>query len=129
MSLPGQCACGSAFTRIADIGGRRDDDFRYGATTVPAIAFRHVLGTDSRISEYQVTQTAAGADVVVVGNPNVEVLNSALVAALRRYGLPEPAIRIRVADSLRRHQASGKLRRFVPLQVPGPARPMAPVDS
>jgi phenylacetate-CoA ligase len=115
MSLPGECACGSAFTRIADIGGRRDDDFCYGVTTVPPIAFRHVLGTDPRISEYQVAQTVAGADIVVVGNPDVDVLTSSLVAALRRYGLPEPAIRITVADSLRRHQASGKLRRFVPL--------------
>jgi phenylacetate-CoA ligase len=115
VSLPGGCACGSAFARVADIGGRRDDDFRYGATTVPAIAFRHVLGTDPRVSEYQVAQTAAGADIVVVGNPNVEVLISSLVGALRRYGLPEPAIRIQVADSLARHQASGKLRRFIPL--------------
>jgi phenylacetate-coenzyme A ligase PaaK-like adenylate-forming protein len=114
-SLPGECACGSAFARVADIGGRRDDDFRYGTTSVPAIAFRHVLGTDPRISEYQVTQTAAGADVVVVGNPDPEVLIASLVAALRRYGLPEPTIRIRVAGGLQRHQASGKLRRFVPL--------------
>jgi hypothetical protein len=29
--------------------------------------------------------------------------------------LPEPAIRIETADRLRRHRASGKLRRFVPL--------------
>jgi phenylacetate-CoA ligase len=116
MSLPGECECGSAFTRVADIGGRRDDDFRYGATTVPAIAFRHVLGTDPRISEYQVAQTDAGADILVVGNPNVEVLISSLMGALRRYGLSEPTIRIRLADSLPRHQASGKLRRFVPLK-------------
>jgi phenylacetate-coenzyme A ligase PaaK-like adenylate-forming protein len=113
--LPGECACGSAFALVADIGGRRDDDFRYGPTSVPAIAFRHVLGTDPRISEYQVTQTAAGADIVVVGDPDREALASALVATLRRYGLPEPAIRIQAADSLRRHRDSGKLRRFVPL--------------
>lgn len=113
--LPGPCACGSAFARIADVDGRHDDDFRYGATTVPSIAFRHVLGTDARISEYQVAQTAAGADIVVVGDPDVEALTTALVDALRRHGLPEPVIRIRVADSLQRNQASGKLRRFVPL--------------
>lgn len=114
-SLPGECACGSAFARVADIGGRRDDDFRYGATTLPAIAFRHVLGTDPRISEYQVAQTVAGADIVVVGNADLEALRVSLVAALRRYGLAESTIRVRVADSLQRHQASGKLRRFVPL--------------
>jgi len=115
MSLAGECACGSAFARIADIGGRRDDDFRYGATTVPAIAFRHVLGTDPRVSEYQVAQTATGADIVVVGGPDLDILTSSLIAALRRYGLPEPTIQIRVVNSLQRHQASGKLRRFIPL--------------
>jgi len=115
MSLTGDCACGSAFSRVADIGGRLDDDFRYGATTVPATAFRHVLGTDPRISEYQVAQTARGADIVVVGAPNVDVLTSSLIAALRRYGLSEAVIQIRLVESLQRHGATGKLRRFIPL--------------
>src|SRR5258705_5098488 len=116
MPLPGRCACGSAFARVADIGGRRDDDFRYAATTVPAIVFRHVLGTDPRVSEYQVTQTATGADIMVVGAPDAATLTSSLITALRRYGLPEPTIRIRVADGLPRHHSSGKLRRFIPLR-------------
>ena len=114
--LAAPCACGCAFTRIADIGGRRDDDFRYGATTVPPIAFRHVLGTDPHVSEYQVTQTATGADIVVVGEADTDILTVALIAEMRRHGLSEPTIRIRIIDSLQRHQASGKLRRFIPLQ-------------
>jgi phenylacetate-CoA ligase len=113
--LAGTCECGSAFARVADIGGRRDDDFRYGATTVPAIAFRHVLGTDPRVSEYQVAQTATGADIVVVGAPDAAALTRALIEALRRYGLSEPTIQLQVAASLQRHHASGKLRRFIPL--------------
>lgn len=113
--LPGDCPCGSAFVRVADIGGRRDDDFRYHDVTVPPIVFRHVLGTDAGISEYQVVQTPTGADIVVVGAPDTERLTAALVAALRRYGLARPVIRIRLTDSLNRHQASGKLRRFIPL--------------
>jgi phenylacetate-CoA ligase len=52
---------------------------------------------------------------VVVGAPDTDALTSSLIAALRRYGLSEPAIRIRVTDTLQRHQASGKLRRFIPL--------------
>lgn len=116
LSLTGQCACGSAFARIADIGGRRDDDFCYGATTVPAIVFRHVLGTDPRVSEYQVAQTATGADIIAVGDPDPDALSSLLIAALRRCGLSHPTIQIQVADSLPRHQASGKLRRFIPVQ-------------
>ncbi len=85
--LPGQCACGSAFARVADIGGRRDDDFRYDSATIPASVFRHVLGTDPRVSEYQVLQTARGADVLVVGDPDVDGLAAASAAALSRYGL------------------------------------------
>jgi hypothetical protein len=82
---------------------------------VPPIAFRHILGTDPRVSEYQVTQTVTGADIVVVGVPDAGALTSSLIAALRSYGLSEPTIRIRVTDSLRRQRVSGKLRRFIPL--------------
>lgn len=113
--LEGSCPCGSSFARIADIDGRRDDDFRYADKTVPAIAFRHVLGTDARVSEYQVTQTVTGAEVLVVGTPKLDALAASLVAALRRYGLPNPTIKIQVTDRLQRHEASGKLRRFIPL--------------
>ena len=113
--LPRPCECGSAFVRVADIGGRRDDDFRYGSIAVPAITFRHVLGTDPRITEYQVTQTAAGADIVTVGHPDIDALTAAVLAALRRCGLPEPKIQIRVVDRIPRHEASGKLKRFIAL--------------
>jgi phenylacetate-CoA ligase len=113
--LPGACECGSAFARVADIGGRRDDDFRYGSIAVPAITFRHVLGTDPRISEYQVTQTAAGADILTVGHPDTEALTAAVLDALHRCGLPDPKVQIRVVDRIPRHQASGKLKRFIAL--------------
>ena len=112
---PGACECGSAFTRVADIGGRRDDDFRYGSIAVPAITFRRALGTDPRVSEYQVTQTAAGADILTVGDPDVDALRAAVVAALRPCGLPDPRVEIRVVDRIPRHQASGKLKRFIAL--------------
>jgi phenylacetate-coenzyme A ligase PaaK-like adenylate-forming protein len=118
LSLGGSCACGSVFARIADVGGRRDDDFRYGPILIPPIAFRHVLGTDPRVSEYQVAQTTTGANILVVGGPDLpdlQALTIALVAALRGYGLPEPTISIRAVDSLQRHHGSGKLRRFIPL--------------
>ena len=113
--LPGQCVCGSAFARVADIGGRRDDDFRYGTVSIPASVFRYVLGTDPRVFEYQVHQTACGADVLVVGSPDIDALASALADALRRHGLADPVIIVRVVDRLDRHESTGKLKRFVPL--------------
>lgn len=113
--LPGQCACGSAFARVADIGGRRDDDFRYGTATIPASVFRHVLGTDPRVSEYQVHQTPRGADVLVVGDPDVDALASASAAALNRHGLTGAEVTVRAVDRLQRHESTGKLKRFIPL--------------
>ena len=115
ISLPERCECGCSFARIADIAGRRDDDFRYQTTVVPAIAFRHALGTDPRVYEYQVTQTPAGADILVVGSPDVDGLTSSVVGALRRHGVSEPEVKIRVVDRLLRHQGSGKLKRFIAL--------------
>src|SRR5947209_8743009 len=34
--LGGACPCGSQLARVADIAGRRDDDFRYGERMIPA---------------------------------------------------------------------------------------------
>jgi hypothetical protein len=82
---------------------------------VPAITFRHVLGTDPHVSEYQVTQTTAGAHILTVGNPDVEGLATSLAAALQRCGLSNPKVAIRVVDRIPRNQASGKLKRFVAL--------------
>jgi hypothetical protein len=101
---------------VADIGGRRDDDFRYETCTIPASVFRHVLGTDPRVSEYQVQQTIRGATVLAVGTPDADALTSTVVAALRRHGLSDPEVEIRVVERLQRHNTTGKLRRFIPLR-------------
>ena len=113
--LPGRCVCGSSMWRVADIAGRRDDDFRYGEDQVPASAFRYVLGTDPLISEYQVRQTVAGADVHLVGSPDVSAVAAALVSALRSFGLLNPQISVSVVEQIPRHAATGKLKRFIAL--------------
>jgi phenylacetate-CoA ligase len=113
--LPGRCACGSQMLRVADISGRRDDDFRYGDRMVPASAFRYVLGADPLISEYQVRQTPGGADVLVVGSPDASAVAAALVASLPSYGLSNPQIRVSVVEQIPRHALTGKLKRFIAL--------------
>jgi phenylacetate-CoA ligase len=122
--LPDRCPCGSALARVADIAGRRDDDFHYyGAHTVPAGVFRHVLGTDPTISEYQVRQTPAGAEVLVVGSPSLEGVTAALTASLRRCALAEPVVSVTSVARLERHAATGKLKRFVALPNTKPGDP------
>ncbi len=49
------------------------------------------------------------------GCPTGTALASALAAALRRHGLSDPEVEIRVVDRLQRHESTGKLKRFVPL--------------
>lgn len=118
--LPGECPCGSAFRRVAAVTGRRDDDFGYDiggdTVTVPASAFRHVLGADPQITEYQVVQTGDGAEILVVGAPDVDAVRAALEDGVVRYGLQRPEISVRVVDRLERHRGSGKLKRFVALK-------------
>jgi phenylacetate-CoA ligase len=113
--LTGRCACGSQFARLASVAGRRDDDFHYPDGTVPAGVFRHALGLDPRLSEYQVRQTPDGAEILAVGSPDTAELATSLTAALRRVGLPDPQIQIRTVDRIQRNEATGKLRRFIAL--------------
>jgi hypothetical protein len=64
--------------RVADIAGRIDDDFRYGAHTVPASAFRHVLGTSPAISE-----SLANPEIGVTPVPRTE--RHAATGKLKRF--------------------------------------------
>ena len=113
--LPGDCPCGCTLARVASIAGRRDDDFHYGSRVVPAAAFRHVLGTDPAISEYQVRQTAAGAEVFVIGSPDVAAVTAGLIESLGRFGLADASVAVTPVSRIERNAATGKLRRFVQL--------------
>ena len=125
--LSGQCPCGSRFVRLANVAGRRDDDFYYPGCTVPAGVFRHVLGVDPRLSEYQVRQTANGAEILAVGSPDTAGLAASLTAALRSLGLPDPQVQIRAVDRIQRNAATGKLRRFIAL-TDSSKRPVSQAD-
>jgi phenylacetate-coenzyme A ligase PaaK-like adenylate-forming protein len=118
------CPCGSAHTLIADVEGRLDDAFAYpGGQVVHPHTFRSVLGRDRRVVEYQVRQTPAGAEVLVVGAPaDPAAIGRALAAELAGLGLPGPSVEVRVVDQLDR-QATGKVRRFRPLEAAEVSRP------
>ena len=114
--LPGPCPCGSIFRRVADPQGRLDETFIYpGGIEVHPHIFRSLLGEEGVI-EYQVRQTAAGADIHVVTTDafDASTVSGGIEAALRRLGLSQPEVRVAVVAELHR-QTTGKLKRFIPL--------------
>jgi phenylacetate-CoA ligase len=111
------CACGSVHQRIADIEGRNDDTFVYeGGVSVHPHLFRSILGREPAISEYQVRQTRAGAEIVACAEDlfDVESLERKLQEALASSGCREPAVTVTVVQSIPR-LATGKLKRFLVL--------------
>jgi len=112
------CPCGSAFLKVVEAHGRSDDVFRYaGGISVHPLAFRSPLGKEPGVLEYRVLQTARGAEVEVraTGEVATDALARRLADSLARVGLPEPEVRVRRVDELPR-SATGKLKRFVPLE-------------
>jgi phenylacetate-coenzyme A ligase PaaK-like adenylate-forming protein len=115
--MEGSCGCGSSHTWIEEPVGRYDDVFVYpDSTRIHPLVFRSPLGRTAGITEYQVVQTATGADVVIVGDPSLscDQIAEDLSNGLRSAGLAHPLVTVRLADRLER-LPSGKVRRFVPL--------------
>jgi len=112
------CVCGSCFGSVDDIHGRLDDTFYFGGVAAHPHVFRSPLGRRPNIVEYQVRQTPVGAAVAVrcTGAVDLDALRDDIAAALEQLGVRAPEIVVTAVDRLDR-QATGKLRRFVPLRV------------
>lgn len=110
------CPCGSRHTRIADIQGRQDDCFIYGEVVVHPIAFRSPLSRCRGIAEYQVRQTARGAEIAIrcIGRVDISALRREIAKGLAELGLSGAEISVTPVERLDR-QDVGKLRRFLPL--------------
>jgi phenylacetate-coenzyme A ligase PaaK-like adenylate-forming protein len=116
--LEEQCSCGSAYRRVADIQGRLDDEFVYGdGLRVHPHVFRSVFVRESALSEYQVNQTAEGAEVLVCHEQplDTEALAAGVAAALAAAGFADAQVEARTVSAIPRLE-SGKVKRFVPLQ-------------
>ena len=115
--IDGPCPCGSSFRRIEDPQGRLDDVFEYadGLSVHPHV-FRSALGRQPAVVEYQVRQTRQGATIGIVTTAPVDVqtLQTKLNDALTAIGLADARVEIETVTEIPR-QASGKLKRFVPL--------------
>jgi CBS domain-containing protein len=97
--------------------GRSDDWFTYDGTAVHPHVFRSQLAAHSAVTEYQVTQTADGANIAVVANGSFDsgALSDAVAAELRSIGVDHATINVETLQRIERHPDSGKLRRFIRL--------------
>jgi phenylacetate-coenzyme A ligase PaaK-like adenylate-forming protein len=113
--LDGRCPCGSAHRLVGDIAGRLNDTFDYDGVAVHPHVFRSPLTGQRHVAEYQVRQTATGAEVLIrrVGPVDIEALRSQITRGLSAF-LPVPEVTIAEVDEISR-QGTGKLKRFVPL--------------
>jgi phenylacetate-coenzyme A ligase PaaK-like adenylate-forming protein len=100
----------------ATVEGRVVSVFRYRDVAVHPMAFATALRGDPAVIEYQVRQTERGAviDVVADGLLDRTALADEIRGEVKRSGLREPEIDIRVVTSLHRHPDSGKALRFIP---------------
>ncbi len=111
------CPCGCAHRRIVDLRGRSVGAFVYaGGRAVHCMSLATALLADPAVVEYQVRQTPRGALVTVATNGPCDTgaLGAALALLMRRSGIPDPDVVVRVTDRLDRLW-SGKLRQFEPL--------------
>jgi phenylacetate-coenzyme A ligase PaaK-like adenylate-forming protein len=111
------CSCGSAHRRVSDIEGRLDDEFTYtGGIRVHPHVFRSALIREPAVTEYQVHQTAHGADILLRHEATFDsdALTGNIGQALRSLGLADARVTARTVDSIPRLR-SGKLKRFIPL--------------
>ena len=101
----------------AEVDGRPDDIFCYGAAEVHPHAFTSVLVKMAAVTEYQVRQTVRGAEITAVADGEFDraAVIAAVQASLRRAGVSEPLVTLHVVGSIDRDPKTGKIRRFIPL--------------
>jgi phenylacetate-CoA ligase len=111
----------------AGVEGRADEPFRYGRVEVHPHVLRSTLVAAAAVREYQVRQTERGVDVACVPDGAVagRALASRLEQGLRRAGLAEPQVCVRMVAAISRDPLTGKVRRFIPNCPAEMARPRA----
>jgi phenylacetate-coenzyme A ligase PaaK-like adenylate-forming protein len=102
---------------LATVEGRASDVFRWGDTTVHALAVTTVLTHTPAIVDYVVRQTPTGIDVDVV---TIDTLDGSdvvarMTSALRTAGLVAPTVTVRTISEMPRNPNTGKVARIVPL--------------
>ncbi len=96
--------------------GKATNWFLYGDTKM---AFSDILELEREVDEFQVVQTEQGAQIKLVcnGEPNIKEMKDTILKNLNKYGLHDPIVDFEVVDSLPHHPETGKVARFVRLQI------------
>lgn len=94
---------------------------RYEGVDIHPHVVRSVLVKSPEILDYLVRQTPAGIDLqaLAVVRVDTDSLAGSLRKALAEAGLHHPAVTVRTVDHLQRNPETGKLRRFIPLDIAG----------
>ncbi len=110
----------------ASVEGRDEDVFCYGAATVHPSALTTALLRAAQVREYQVRQTARGADITVIADAGLDKAALAATAeqSLRQAGITEPHVTISRVAAITRDRRTGKVRRFIATS-PGGRSPVA----
>jgi phenylacetate-CoA ligase len=101
---------------LASVEGRAGEPFRYGRLEVHPHVLRSTLVAAAAVREYQVRQTERGVDVACVPDGAVAAgeLAARLEQGLRRAGLAQAQVCVRMVDAISRDALTGKVRRFIP---------------
>jgi phenylacetate-coenzyme A ligase PaaK-like adenylate-forming protein len=101
----------------AEVSGRAEDVFRYGAVEIHPIVIDTIMMKIPSITEYQVRQTHFGVDVDVVVHGQIEpgALAATIESGLRQSGVGKATATVGVVDEIPSHPETGKTRRFVAL--------------
>lgn len=105
------------FLRASVEGRSGEEGFRYGTASVSPFALSTALLQAAQVREYQVRQTARGADVAVVADPGLDdgALAAAVERSLRQAGVAGPQVTITRVEAIVRDPYTGKCKKFIPL--------------
>jgi phenylacetate-coenzyme A ligase PaaK-like adenylate-forming protein len=104
----------------ATVVGRDEPLLRFDEVTVHPHVIRSVLLSQEGVVDYQVRQTPRGVRVDVLGDElELAAIRTRIAGALGLAGLSAPEVNVQRVQRFERDCDSGKLRRLVPLAVPG----------
>ena len=103
----------------ATVEGRNDEPLRWGTAEVHPLVVASALLHHPEVLEYQVHQTSTGITLHVVATDQLDTAATAAGVrdALRSAGLDHATVELLRVDSIERNPATGKVRRFIPLDA------------